>query len=86
MNDNPAVFQTFDDSPSHPVEYVAWDPAHTFIARLNEQGTGTFRLPTEAEWEYACRAGTTTNYYWGDETEVANTPGPTPVRLPRLIR
>ncbi|MGD1891654.1 MAG: formylglycine-generating enzyme family protein [Cyclobacteriaceae bacterium] len=67
MNDNPAVFQTFDDSPSHPVEYVTWNQAQAFITRLNKNGTGTFRLPTEAEWEYACRASSTTNYYWGKE-------------------
>ncbi|MEM8970388.1 MAG: formylglycine-generating enzyme family protein [Bacteroidota bacterium] len=67
MKDNPAVFQTFDDSPTHPVEYITWNQTQAFVARLNEQGTGTFRLPTEAEWEYACRAGTTTAYYWGDK-------------------
>lgn len=67
MGHNPAVFQTFDNSPSHPVEYVTWSEAQEFITQLNELGMGTFRLPTEAEWEYACRAGTTTAYYWGDK-------------------
>ena len=67
MHENPAVFQVFNSSPSHPVEYITWEQAQEFIARLNEMEIGNFRLPTEAEWEYACRAGTTTSYYWGDE-------------------
>jgi formylglycine-generating enzyme required for sulfatase activity len=46
-----------------PVENVSWDDAQTFIKTLNErQGAFNYRLPTEAEWEYACRAGTTGNY------------------------
>ena len=40
-----------------PVENVSWEDCQQFLARLNAQGLGTFRLPTEAEWEYACRAG-----------------------------
>ncbi len=40
-----------------PVDRVSWNDAQTFIQRLNAQGKGTFRLPTEAEWEYACRSG-----------------------------
>ena len=46
-----------------PVEKVSWDDAVAFVARLNAQNDGySYRLPTEAEWEYACRAGTTGDY------------------------
>jgi len=67
MGDNPAIFQTLETSPTHPVEYVSWNDCQAFIAKLNAMDMGKFRLPTEAEWEYACRAGTTTAYFWGDE-------------------
>ncbi|MDD5089898.1 MAG: formylglycine-generating enzyme family protein [Candidatus Wallbacteria bacterium] len=63
MEYNPSHFQ----GPRRPVEQVTWIDCQTLIARLNKLGTGKFRLPTEAEWEYACRAGTTTEYYWGDD-------------------
>ena len=53
-------------SKDRPVEYVFWDDAQAFCKKLTEQTKQTVRLPTEAEWEYACRAGTTTAYYSGD--------------------
>jgi formylglycine-generating enzyme required for sulfatase activity len=53
MGTNPARFRGSD----HPVEMISWDDAVTFCRRLSERGTGTYRLPTEVEWEYACRAG-----------------------------
>ena len=63
LGDNPSQFKGED----RPVENVSWDDAQGFIERLNELvPEGGFRLPTEAEWEYACRAGTTTAFWFGD--------------------
>ncbi|HOF41553.1 MAG TPA: formylglycine-generating enzyme family protein [Candidatus Hydrogenedentes bacterium] len=55
------------EGPDYPVAWVMWDDAQEFIARLNTMGIGTFRLPTEAEWEYACRAGSGTLWHFGDD-------------------
>jgi formylglycine-generating enzyme required for sulfatase activity len=58
--------------PDRPVENVSWDDAQVFLTRLNDQLAGnlpagwSYVLPTESQWEYACRAGTTTAYSWGD--------------------
>ena len=49
-----------------PVTDVSWEDCKEFIKKLNEKTTGGYRLPTEAEWEFACRAGTTTAYSFGD--------------------
>ncbi len=59
MGNNPSIFK----GDNLPVEQVSWDDAVSFIAKLNGQNDGyTYRLPTEAEWEYAARAGTTGDY------------------------
>ena len=51
---------------SRPVINVSWDDAQAFIDWLNAETGGNFRLPTEAEWEYAARAGSTSKYSWGN--------------------
>jgi formylglycine-generating enzyme required for sulfatase activity len=59
----------FRDRPNNPVEKVSWYACQKFIKRLNALGKGTFRLPTEAEWEFTCRAGTNTRFSFGDASE-----------------
>jgi formylglycine-generating enzyme required for sulfatase activity len=52
-----------------PVESVSWLDCQEFVRKLNARGKDKYRLPTEAEWEYACRAGTDTPYYWGSSID-----------------
>ncbi len=64
MANNPSRFKAGDD---HPVEQVSWDDAQAFVTKLNGQGAGGLRLPSEAEWEYACRGGGRAQTYCGGE-------------------
>jgi sulfatase modifying factor 1 len=59
----------FAQSDSHPVVNVSWNDAMEFCSWLGRKEGKTYRLPTEAEWEYACRAGTTTSYFHGNDTK-----------------
>ncbi len=55
-----------------PVSKVSWHDCLRFIKKLNAISQGSYRLPTEAEWEYACRAGSVTAYSWGNSIKDAN--------------
>lgn len=63
MGNNPSFFK---GNSNNPVEQVSWHDAQAFCRKLKEITGKDFRLPTEAEWEYACRAGTQTSYCFGD--------------------
>jgi len=65
MGNNPSKFT---GDPNRPVEHVSWDDVQEFVRRLNSrEGGAMYRLPTEAEWEYAARAETTTRWSFGDD-------------------
>ena len=69
MGSNPSNFKGGND---YPVENVSWNDCQTFITALNGLGQGTFRMPAEAEWEYACRAQTSARYFWGEDFSHTN--------------
>lgn len=81
MGNNPSHFRAV--GLDAPVEQVTWNDVQEFLRRLNAHGREHYRLPTEAEWEYACRAGGETAYAFGDRisTDQANYDGRYP--LPR---
>ena len=70
MGDNPSSFK----GKNRPVEQVSWDDCQEFLTKLSQRDGKRYGLPTEAEWEYACRAGTTTPFHFGVTiaTEQAN--------------
>jgi formylglycine-generating enzyme required for sulfatase activity len=74
LEPNPACFKDRSDSDRRPVEEVNWYDAVEFCGRLSKLTGREYRLPSEAEWEYACRAGTTTPFYFGETItgELAN--------------
>jgi formylglycine-generating enzyme required for sulfatase activity len=67
MGNNPSHFK---DNLQNPVEQVSWDDAQKFCKNLSQKTGREFRLPSEAEWEYTCRAGMTTAYSFGDNTSL----------------
>jgi len=75
MGDNPAKFSEGWSAGLRPVESVSWDDAQIFVARLNAEHNnsprlglrGSWRLPSESEWEYAARAGTSSRWSFGDK-------------------
>jgi formylglycine-generating enzyme required for sulfatase activity len=73
MGENPSDFK----GPNRPVEQVSWHDAVSFCDKLSEMTGRTYRLPSEAEWEYACRAGATTPFSFGETitTDLANYDG-----------
>ena len=66
MGNNPST----NKGAKYPVTNVSWNDCQEFIKKLNEKTNGGYRLPTEAEWEYACRAGTTTAYSVGNSLPI----------------
>ena len=65
MGENPSDFK----GSNRPVESVSWDDAQEFCRKLGQMTGESYRLPTEAEWEYAARVGSATEFHWGDEVD-----------------
>ena len=90
MGSNPSQFKNCGNNC--PVESVSWEDCQAFIRKLNGmEGTGKYRLPTEAEWEYAARAGSQTRFFWGNDADCnnmmyENDPGSSEVKCVDYVR
>jgi len=85
MGSNPSKFKTGDENM--PVEQVSWDDAQRFISRLNSrEGTSKYALPSEEQWEYAARAGTTTKWYCGDSESCLSSIAVYDTKSPRSVK
>jgi formylglycine-generating enzyme required for sulfatase activity len=81
MGNNPSYFK----GEKRPVETVSWDDAVEFCGKLSQQTGKKYRLLSEAEWEYACRAGTTTPFHFGETitSDLVNHNGSSPYETPK---
>jgi PelA/Pel-15E family pectate lyase len=70
MGTNPVYRCGIGDN--YPVSHISWNQCQAFISKLNQFGRGVFRLPSEAEWEYACRAGTQERFFFGGSLEAGD--------------
>jgi formylglycine-generating enzyme required for sulfatase activity len=61
----------FSQDANHPVVCVSWNDVHKMLEWMSGKGNGRFQLPSEAQWEYACRGGKKTARYWGDSPDMA---------------